>query len=66
MKKEDWIRVTDRLPEDKQQTLIHNAIGICMAIYDQERGVWIMKGRSGAIFPPCIVTHWMPIVFPED
>lgn len=63
MKKEDWIKVEDRLPEVDVDVLVNYELdGIIRAYYDKEEG-W-MSSELGLLDEEC-VTHWMPIVYPK-
>lgn len=75
MKKEDWIKVTDRLPEAKYRTeekgysegvlvfvKIPFGYRLTDAIYDYADEQWY--GNHDDIIEG--VTHWMPIISPEE
>lgn len=64
MKAEDWIKVTDRLPNIGQQVLVCHEDGtIYLAELTNNYAVW-----SGDYFliPTKNTTHWMPIVLPKE
>ena len=74
MKAEDWIKVTDSLPEAKygpasSDVLIHivNEDGdyvIRVGIYDYHHDSWLtIRGWIDESYET--VTHWMPLVLPE-
>ena len=62
MKAEDWIKVTDRLPDHDNDVLV----------YDDMFGVEVASYVSGYGWLHCEynylenVTHWMPLVLPEE
>ena len=62
MKAEDWIRVTDRLPEGECAVVL---------VYDDRQGILMADYDEGYGFSSCehgfleYVTHWMPIVLPK-
>lgn len=77
MKKEDWIKVTDRLPEAKENSSSSKYVlvayktdhvfglyemGTEMACYDYDERMWIGIDGDGLYGT---VTYWMPIVLPE-
>lgn len=57
----DWIKVTDRMPEDDEDVLV----------YDDMYGVEVASHASDYGWLHCEygylenVTHWMPLVLPE-
>ena len=56
---QEWIPVTERLPEDSCRALIRSASGyIGVDSYDKDRGHF----ESGGMWIP--VTHWMPLPQP--
>lgn len=77
MKKEDWIKVEDRLPEAEENSSsskyvlvaykVDHAFGMYeieaeMACYDYDERMWIGTDSDGLYGT---VTHWMPIILPN-
>lgn len=75
MKKEDWIKVTDRLPENDDDVLVcfhyydvgwHDCttVGYCEYVNNKEirRREWMIDWDDADM----VITHWMPIVLPEE
>lgn len=66
MKAEDWIKTSDRLPENSDLVVvcIVNMFGFLPPLFDFARYIdnqWRCNDLKG--FKP---THWMPIVRPKD
>ena len=69
MTQEDWIKVTDRLPEAIPGYTVSEMVLVAwcggdaasVAEYDYERGRWY--NREDKIVGA--VTHWMPVVLPK-
>lgn len=72
MKGSDWIKVSDRLPEDEQRVLIAYQPNSPNRPWDDVQVDMIRYYADFTIdlFTPCPgwykVTHWMPIELPEE
>ena len=67
MKREDWIKVTDRLPKNGECVLTYAHLfasnyAIFEGYYDGEH--WSVKNAPDYYLVG--VTHWMPIVLPNE
>lgn len=64
----EWIKVTDRLPENEDVCLIvyrdyDDELNIAFALYSKKLHEW----KMGPIILDRIVTHWMPLPqLPEE
>ena len=56
-----WIPVSERLPEEDQNVVVHTEDGTHVAAIDED-GVWYPSHGDGWMFP--IVSHWMPLPAP--
>ena len=68
MSKLNWIKCSDRLPEEGVAVYAcHNYDNIqCIALHDKERG-WIFGGHKiGKRYEINNFTHWAEIDWPED
>ena len=55
----DWISVKDRLPDNGENVLVWNHLGVIALAWINENGDW--EQPSGECYSfPC-VTHWMPL-----
>lgn len=61
MRKEDWIKVEERLPEPDEDVLVYDDMcGIVIASYEPLYG-WL-SSEQGVLDH---VTHWSPLVLPK-
>lgn len=61
MRKEDWIKVEQRLPESDEDVLVYDDMfGIVIASYEPHYG-WL-SSEQGTLKH---VTHWIPVVLPK-
>jgi hypothetical protein len=58
-----WIPVSERLPEEDQDVVVHTEDGTHVAAIDED-GVWYPSHGDGWMFP--IVSHWMPLPSPPE
>ena len=63
MKATDWIKVTDELPQNYETDILvyDDREGVIIADYDESHG--FSHYERGYLEN---VTHWMPLVLPED
>lgn len=74
MKKEDWIKVTDRLPENDADVLVcfhyynagHNCTTVGHCEYVNNKGIRQREWMTDWDDTDMVITHWMPIVLPEE
>lgn len=61
LKMNEWIKVSDKLPEENKDVLVYDSeVGICIAWLDDED--WYALGLNYVD-----VTHWMPLPeIPEE
>jgi len=73
MRKEDWIKVEDSLPDDNETVLIFTPVdgwGTARRSWEKDsKGydecTWRLVNKSSPLSPPIYdVTHWMRIVIP--
>ena len=79
MKAEDWIKVSDRLPEithNESSFEYSNDVIICLngceivvavlVIDKYNKTKYFISSIGGYTYPIGIVTHWQPIVIPKE
>ena len=71
MKNSDWIKVTDRLPEDNVYVLVlfkdYDSLEavVCKIVRDPLNEV-IWRDRHYCFYDICWSSHWMPIELPKE
>ncbi|MES3444068.1 DUF551 domain-containing protein, partial [Citrobacter freundii] len=58
-----WIPVSERMPEDEQEVIVHNKLGYrYVSYFDEHSGLFFdMKGGNQVnCIEHILVTHWMP------
>lgn len=58
---QEWIPVTERLPEDGEMAFCHTVYFYDVLQWDDRAGRWV---NSFADFKKEFVTHWMPLPLP--
>lgn len=66
MKKEDWIKVEDRLPMDGQMCLIATKMKCCFKAKWSERLRVFLVDHTEIGYYKGALTHWMPIELPKE
>ena len=66
LRKDGWISVEDRLPEEQERVLVYDHVeGEGQTVYEAKRvnGRWIW---ANSVWVTHGITHWMPLPSPPD
>ena len=59
-----WFSIKESTPKNNQEVLIKCDDGFHVAIYDEDKSAFRLRGNALLSEQECEL-HWMPIIFPE-